>query len=150
MNEAAAHPILLVEDRPDDVLLTRRAFARAGFGHDLVVLTDGAAAIAALFGGPAAAPTPALVLLDINLPKVGGLDLLRRIRSHERTGHLPVVMLTTSAERCDIAESYRLGANGFVRKPVSYRDFAEAVRILGAYWLTVNVPCPPASAGGRR
>jgi two-component system, response regulator len=137
-------PVLLVEDRPDDVLLTRRAFAKAGFGNELVVLPDGEACMAALLPGDDQAPlAPVLVLLDINLPKIGGLEVLRRIRADERTSHLPVIMLTTSTERTDIATSYRLGANSFVRKPVSYAEFANAIRILGAYWLTVNEPCPP-------
>jgi two-component system response regulator len=142
-------PILLVEDRPDDVLLTRRAFTKAGFDNELVMLADGEACVAALFpedDGPPLAP--ALVLLDINLPKIGGLEVLRRIRADDRTRHLPVVILTTSTERRDIVDGYRLGANSFVRKPVSYAEFAEAVRILGAYWLTINEPCPPAA--GRR
>jgi len=137
-------PIVLVEDRPDDVLLTRRAFARAGFDNELVVLPDGEACMTALFpenGGRSL--SPALILLDINLPKIGGLDVLRRIRADERTCHLTVVMLTTSTERRDIVDSYRLGANSFVRKPVSYSEFADTVRILGSYWLAINEPCPP-------
>ena len=139
-------PILLVEDRPDDVLLTRRAFAKAGFERELVVLADGEACVTALFPEDGRPPlAPALVLLDINLPKIGGLEVLRRIRADERTRHLPVVILTTSTERRDVADGYRLGANSFVRKPVSYAEFAEAVRILGAYWLTINEPCPPAA-----
>lgn len=139
--------ILLVEDRLDDVLLTRRAFAKAGFDNELIVLPDGEACVCALLPeGRRPALSPALVLLDINLPKIGGLDVLRRIRADARTSHLPVVMLTTSTERTDIANSYRLGANGFVRKPVSYAEFAYTIRILGAYWLIVNEPCPPGSA----
>lgn len=137
-------PILLVEDRRDDVLLTRRAFAKAGFTNELVVLPDGEACVAALLPDDQRSPlSPGLVLLDINLPKIGGLELLRRIRADDRTSHLPVVMLTTSTERTDIVNSYRLGANSFVRKPVSYSEFSDTIRILGAYWLTVNEPCPP-------
>jgi len=137
-------PILLVEDRPDDALLTRRAFAKAGLGDRLLVVSDGEACLAALLpeeGMPRL--SPAFVLLDINLPKVGGLDVLRQIRADERTRHLPVIILTTSAERRDIRDSYRFGANSFVRKPVSYAEFAETVRVLSAYWLAVNQPCPP-------
>jgi two-component system, response regulator len=140
MNEA---PILLVENNPDDVLLTLRAFARNDFANDIIVLPDGAACVAALLpedGRPAL--VPALVLLDINLPKIGGLDVLRRVRADERTRDLPVIMLTTSRERRDIVDSYRLGANSFVRKPVSFAQFAAAVQVLGTYWLRINEPCP--------
>lgn len=141
----SAAPILLVEDRPDDVLLTRRAFAKAGFDNELVVLPDGEACMAALLpDGGRPALSPVLVLLDINLPKIDGLEVLRRIRADERTSHVPVVMLTTSTERTDIADSYRSGANSFVRKPVSYSEFAHTIRILGAYWLMVNETCSPA------
>ena len=134
-------PILLVEDNPDDVLLTRRAFARSGFGNRIVALPDGEACITALLpGGPAPALTPAIVLLDINLPKVGGLDVLRRIRAEVRTRELPVIMLTTSREQRDISESYRLGANSFVRKPIAFSEFLATVRILGTYWLRINEP----------
>lgn len=137
-------PILLVEDRPDDALLTRRAFAKAGLGDRLLVLSDGEACLAALLpteGRPRL--LPAFVLLDINLPKIGGLDVLRQIRADERTRYLPVIVLTTSSERRDIRDSYRFGANSFVRKPVSYAEFTETVRVLCAYWLAVNQPCPP-------
>jgi two-component system response regulator len=152
MNDA---PILLVEDNPDDVLLTRRAFAKNGFGNRIVALPDGEACIDALLPGPgsgpgsgfgcdaaARGPAPALVLLDINLPRVGGLDVLRRLRSEQATRALPVVMLTTSREQRDIAESYRLGANSFVRKPIAFSDFMAMVRILGTYWLRINEPGP--------
>lgn len=137
-------PILLVEDRPDDALLTRRAFTKVGLGDRLLVLSDGEACLAALLpeeGTPRL--SPAFVLLDINLPKIGGLDVLRQIRADERTHHLPVIILTTSAERQDIRDGYRYGANSFIRKPVSYAEFTETVRVLSAYWLTVNQPCPP-------
>ncbi len=137
-------PVLLVEDRLDDVLLTRRAFAKAGFGDSLVVLPDGEACMEALLpDDDRSALSPTLILLDINLPKISGLEVLRRIRADERTSHLPVVMLTTSTERTDVVNSYRLGANSFVRKPVSYSEFASTIRVLSAYWLTVNEPCPP-------
>lgn len=137
-------PIVLVEDRLDDILLTRRAFAKAGFGDLLAVLPDGEACLDALLaddGRPRL--SPALVLLDINLPKIGGLEVLRRIRADDRTRYLPVVVLTTSAERTDVFDSYRFGANSFVRKPVSYSQFAETVQVLARYWLEINRPCPP-------
>jgi len=139
-------PVLLVEDRMDDVLLTRRAFAKAGFGDRLIVLPDGEACLAALLpDADVPGLSPALVLLDINLPKIGGLEVLRRIRADDRTRQLPVVVLTTSAERGDVMDSYRFGANSFVRKPVSYAQFAETVRILAAYWLVINRPAAPGS-----
>ena len=138
--------VLLAEDRPDDVLLTQRAFAKAGFDNELVVLADGEACVSVLLPeGRRSLLSPVLVLLDINLPKIGGLEVLRRIRADERTRHLIVVMLTTSTERSDVTNSYRLGANSFVRKPVSYAEFADTIRVLGAYWLSVNEPCPPGS-----
>jgi two-component system, response regulator len=140
-------PILLVEDNPDDVLLTVLAFAKNGFANEIVVLPDGEACIATLLpehGGPAL--VPAMVLLDINLPKIGGLDVLRRIRADDRSRDLPVIMLTTSGEQRDIVDSYRLGANSFVRKPVVFAEFVAKVRILGAYWLRVNEPRPTLSA----
>jgi two-component system response regulator len=139
-------PILLVEDNPDDVLLTRRAFAKNGFSNRIVVLPDGESCIQALLAGPDAqtpALSPAIVLLDINLPRVGGLDVLRRIRAEQATRALPVIMLTTSREQRDIAESYRLGANSFVRKPIAFSEFLAMVRILGVYWLRINEPSPP-------
>jgi two-component system response regulator len=142
MNDA---PILLVEDNPDDVLLTLRAFAMNGSANKIKVLTDGEACVAFLLpedGRPAQAP--AMMLLDINLPKVGGLDVLRRIRADDRARTLPVIMLSTSGEHCDIVESYRLGANSFMRKPLAFPDFVAAVRVLGTYWLRVNEPCPTA------
>ncbi|HEU5332438.1 MAG TPA: response regulator [Actinocrinis sp.] len=138
-------PILLVEDNPDDVLLTRRAFAKNGFTNRIVALPDGEACIQALLPGPdpdAPPLVPAIVLLDINLPRVGGLDVLRRIRAERATSTLPVIMLTTSREQRDIAESYRLGANSFVRKPIAFSEFLAMVRILGVYWLRINEPSP--------
>ena len=142
MNDA---PILLVEDNPDDVLLTRRAFAMNEIANEIVVMPDGEACVAFLLpehGEPAVAP--AIVLLDINLPKVGGLTVLSCIRADERTRTLPVIMLSTSRESRDIVDSYRLGANSFVRKPVAFAEFVEKVRVLGLYWLRINERCPTA------
>ncbi len=135
--------LLLVEDNPDDVELTRRAFARTDIVNRLVVTTDGEGALDYLFGLGAHAgrdplDLPHAVLLDLKLPKISGLDVLRRIRSAEATRRLPVIILTTSREEQDIANSYDLGANSYVRKPVDFAQFVEAARTLGLYWLELN------------
>jgi len=140
--------ILLVEDNPDDVLFTLRAFERNNISNEMVVAADGEQALEYLLpDDDSKALTPALVLLDVNLPKVDGLEVLRRIRSHPRTAGLPVVVLTTSNEERDIVETYNLGANSFVRKPVVFADFLEAVRMLGVYWLLVNQPVTGRAGG---
>jgi two-component system response regulator len=136
--------ILLVEDNPDDVMFTLRAFEKNNISNEVVVASDGEQALEIL--QPAdedKALRPALVLLDVNLPKIDGLEVLRRIRSHSRTAGLPVVILTTSNEERDIVDSYRMGANSFVRKPVMFGDFVDATKVLGVYWLLVNEPAPP-------
>jgi two-component system, response regulator len=144
-------PILLVEDNPDDVELTRRAFERAGFTRPLVVVEDGVEALDYLFARAAHADRadqllPALVLLDLKLPRLDGHEVLRRIRSHARTRFLPVVVLTSSDEERDLVESYSRGCNSYVRKPVSYTEFVEAARQLGLYWLVLNrAPQPEVS-----
>ena len=136
--------ILLVEDNPDDVMFTLRAFEKNKIFNDVVVAADGEQALEYLLPADEyKALRPALVLLDVNLPKVNGLEVLRRIRSHSRTAGLPVVVLTTSNEERDIVDSYRLGANSFVRKPVMFGDFVDATKVLGVYWLLVNEPAPP-------
>jgi two-component system, response regulator len=132
--------ILLVEDNPDDVLLTKRAFKKNNITNELIVVCDGVQALDLLLD--AQQPLPTLILLDLNLPKISGLDLLKRIRSEERTRRLPVVMLTSSREDQDIIASYNLGANSYVRKPVSFDQFVEATRQLGLYWLLLN-EAPP-------
>jgi CheY-like chemotaxis protein len=147
------HTLLLVEDNPDDVELTRRAFARSNIANHLVVMRDGAEALDYLFAtGPHAGrdchALPHAVLLDLNLPKIGGLDVLRRIRAAETTRLLPVIVLTTSREERDILGSYDLGANSYVRKPVDFAQFVEAARQLGLYWLTLNER--PPRCGPRR
>lgn len=134
--------ILLVEDNPDDVELTLRAFSKNNISNNVIVTRDGEEAIEYLFhkrtedGGYL--PLPEVILLDLKLPRINGLEVLRKIRSEERTKHLPVVILTTSSEEKDIAESYELGANSYVQKPVDFHEFMEAARELGLYWLILN------------
>jgi two-component system, response regulator len=142
--------ILLVEDNPSDEKLTLLAFKSCGVANQIVVARDGAAAIEQLLpSGPSAEtpPLPALVLLDLKLPKVDGLEVLRRIRADERTKVLPVVVLTSSKEEEDIVQSYALGANAYVRKPVEFAAFAQAAQTLGMFWLLLNEPAPPARPG---
>jgi CheY-like chemotaxis protein len=136
--------ILLVEDNADEITLTLRAFSKNKITNHIEVARDGEEALQYLLpdDGTDPAPLPMMVLLDINLPQVNGLEVLRRIRSHERTKHLPVVVLTTSSEERDIVESYNLGANSYVRKPVVFDSFSDAVRVLGLYWLLVNESAP--------
>lgn len=135
--------ILLVEDNPDDVTFTLRAFRKNNIRNKVVVASDGAEAIDLLQPRDGGAPLrPALILLDMKLPKYDGLEVLRRIRADPVTQPLPVVVLTTSSEERDIVESYRLGANSYVRKPVVFADFVSATNVLGMYWLLVNEPVP--------
>jgi two-component system response regulator len=136
--------ILLVEDNPDDEALTLRAFKKNQIHNEVVMMRDGAEALAYLLpdGDGDGRPCPALVLLDLNLPKIGGLEVLRRMRADERTRLIPVVVLTSSKLEEDILDSYRNGANAYVRKPVNFSDFAEAVRTLGVFWLLLNEPVP--------
>ncbi len=138
-------PILLVEDDPRDEVLTRRALEKHAVANEIVVARDGQEALDYLFGedgdgSGGAGPLPPVVLLDLNLPKIGGLDVLRRIRSEERTRCLPVVILTSSDEDQDRVSSYDLGANSYVRKPVEFEAFSKAVGQVGAYWVLVNTP----------
>jgi two-component system response regulator len=140
--------ILLVEDNPDDELLTLRALQRNNISNKVVVARDGLEAIDYVFGtGPWAGRSveslPQVILLDLKLPKVDGFEVLRRIRADERTRLIPVVILTTSNEEQDRFTGYGLGANSFVRKPVEFDRFSEAVRQLGLYWLLLN-EAPPA------
>ena len=128
--------ILLVEDNEDDIELTKRAFARVNLKNDVVVVKDGEQALAFLASRDQALPE--IVLLDLKLPKIDGLEVLQEIRRNERTRMLPVIVLTSSAEQRDIVESYRLGANSYVRKPVDFAEFVEATRQLGLYWLVLN------------
>lgn len=137
--------ILLVEDNDDDVELTRRALRKNKLTNPLVVARDGQEALDMLFGNGTVEPiqAPAMILLDLKLPKVDGLEVLRRLRSDARTRFLPIIILTSSREDRDLLQGYTNGANSYVRKPVDFDQFAEAVRQLGLYWLILNEPPPP-------
>ena len=135
--------ILLVEDNPDDELLTRRALKKNNIGNEVVVARDGAEALDYLFGtgvyeGRDLGVMPQVILLDLKLPKVDGLEVLKRLRSDRRTSLLPVVILTSSKEQQDLVDGYGYGANSYIRKPVDFAQFIEAVRQLGLYWLVLN------------
>jgi CheY-like chemotaxis protein len=136
--------ILLVEDTPDDITLTLRALKRNNIVNEVFVAKDGAEALLLLGIEPANGKLemPALVLLDLKVPKVDGLAVLRRIRAEPRLRRLPVVVLTSSSEQRDVLQSYDLGANSYIRKPVDFQQFAEAVKTLGLYWLVLNEPPP--------
>ncbi|MBI4755269.1 MAG: response regulator [Betaproteobacteria bacterium] len=138
-------PILLVEDNADDEALTLRAFSKNNVANSVVVARDGVEALDYLFGtgvhaGRDTQIMPAVVLLDLKLPRIDGLEVLRRIRADRRTALLPVVILTTSKEQQDIYEAYSLGANSYIRKPVDFERFIFAVGQLGLYWLSLNEP----------
>jgi two-component system response regulator len=135
--------ILLVEDNPDDIELTKRALAKSHVANTLDLAVDGVEAMEYLsgtgkFAGRDTSLLPQVVLLDLKMPRMDGLEVLRRIRADERTRLLPVVILTTSSEERDKVESYKLGANSYIRKPVDFAQFAESVRQLGLYWLVLN------------
>jgi DNA-binding response OmpR family regulator len=135
--------ILLVEDDPDHEALAIRALRKANVANEIRVARDGAEALEYISGiARGEKRAPQLVLLDLKLPKVEGLEVLRNIRASEKTALLPVVVLTSSDEERDIVSSYRLGVNSYIRKPVNFTDFAEATRQLGMYWLLLN-QCPP-------
>lgn len=138
-----SHIILLVEDNPNDIELTLIAFEKSGVPNEIAIARDGQEAFDYLYGtGPYAGrdpqPSPRVVLLDLKLPKIDGLEVLRRMRTDERTRRLPVVVLTSSIEESDLIRSYDLGANSFVRKPVDFVQFAETARRLAQYWLVLN------------
>ncbi|MCL4464495.1 MAG: response regulator [Chloroflexi bacterium] len=143
--------ILLVEDNPVDVSITQRAFKKANILNRVVVMQDGVEALDYSFGGGVYAgreldDQPILILLDLKLPRVDGLEVPRRIRADERTKLLPAVILTSSREEADVVAGYSLGANSYVRKPVNSEEFAEAVRQLGLYWMILNED-PPVRGG---
>ena len=139
--------ILLVEDNPDDVELTLRVFKKYNVINQIIVARDGEEALEQLFnfrkGIPKEeCPNLNLILLDLKLPKVDGLEVLRQIKSHPRTQPIPVVILTTSKEESDLTKSYKLGVNSYIRKPVNFDNFIEVIRQLGLYWLLLNEPPP--------
>ncbi|HJW04310.1 MAG TPA: response regulator [Azospira sp.] len=139
--------ILLVEDNPDDIELTRLAFEESRLANRLVVARDGQEALDYLFGegihaGRDLSDMPQMILLDLNLPKLDGREVLQRIRANERTRYIPVIVMTTSREESDLFATYDLGANSFVQKPVDFASFVEAVRQVGLYWLVLNVNAP--------
>lgn len=134
--------IVLVEDNPDDQALTIRALRKQNVANEIVVLQDGVEALDFLLSPDK--PIPHLVLLDLKLPKLDGMQVLRRLRSEPRTQLLPIVVLTSSDEERDVIDGYRLGANSYIRKPVDFNQFSEAVRHLGLYWLVLN-QAPPRS-----
>ena len=139
--------ILLVEDEPDDEALTLRALRKAHITNEVIVARDGAEALGYLFGagtsqGVETPVAPAVILLDLNLPKLNGLEVLRRLRRDPRTEVVPVVILTSSREEQDLTAGYKLGANSYVTKPVDFVQFSNAVTQLGQYWLRLNEPPP--------
>ena len=135
--------ILLVEDNPDDEILTLRALKKNNILNAIAVAHDGAEALELIFAAASSGePLPGLILLDLKLPKIDGLEVLRRIRADERTRIIPVVVLTGSKLEEDILAGYRGGANAYVRKPVNFAEFAEAVKTLGLFWLILNEPVP--------
>ncbi len=139
--------ILLVEDNPDDEALTLRALKKNNILNEVVVARDGVEALDYLFSsgmyaGPDMSVMPQFILLDLKLPKIDGLEVLRRLRAHDRTKLLPVIILTSSKEEQDLINGYSLGANSYIRKPVDFSQFTEAVRQLGLYWLVLNESAP--------
>jgi two-component system response regulator len=137
-------PIVLVEDNEDDIVLTRRALSQNKIGNPLVVARDGAEALELLLGSNGHSVNPALILLDLQLPKVDGLTVLKRLREDARTKLTPVVVLTSSKAEQDVVAGYNLHANSYIRKPVDFQEFVEAVRQLGLYWLLLNQQPPDA------
>lgn len=148
-----SRPILLVEDNPDDIDLTVRALRDGRVGNELTVANDGEEALELLLGSDSSvdeAPLrrpPVLVLLDLSLPKVGGLEVLRQMRAHDRTRSIPTVILTSSRQEDDLAKAYALGVNSYVRKPIDFNEFVQVLAQLRLYWLVINEPPPEGSIG---
>ena len=139
--------ILLVEDNPDDITLTLRALKKNSIFNEVVVAKDGVEALDYLFGtgiyaGRDTSVMPVVTLLDLKLPKIDGFEVLKRVRSSERTKLIPIVILTSSKEESDLINGYSLGANSYIRKPVDFEQFTEAIRELGLYWILINEPPP--------
>ncbi len=139
--------ILLVEDNPDDITLTLRALKKNSIFNEVVVAKDGVEALDYLFGtgiyaGRDTSVMPVVTLLDLKLPKIDGFEVLKRVRSNERTKLIPIVILTSSKEERDLINGYSLGANSYIRKPVDFEQFTEAIRELGLYWILINEPPP--------
>jgi CheY-like chemotaxis protein len=139
--------ILLIEDNPSDIALTKRAFVKHNINGNLIVAKDGQEALDILIplSEDAFYIPPSLILLDINLPKISGLDVLKQLRSNPQTQRVPVVVLTSSAESTDIIYSYNLGVNSYIRKPVDFVQFSDIINQIATYWLNVNQPPPPIS-----
>ena len=138
MNEEV---ILLVEDNPDDIALALRALKKSNLGKEIVVARDGAEALDYLFGNPENA-LPELIMLDLKLPKISGIEVLKKLRADERTRFLPIVVMTTSNERQDIVNCYNHGANSYIRKPVDFAKFYDVIKQIGTYWLSLNERMP--------
>jgi len=140
MNQDLLRPILLIEDNPMDLDLTLRAFKKRRLANPIVVARDGEEALAQVAQWAADAPLPIVILLDLKLPKVGGLEVLRHIKAHEHWRAIPVVVLTTSTETADIQAAYQLGANSYIVKPVDFDKFIEVAGQIELYWLALNTP----------
>lgn len=145
MSDTNAVEILLVEDNPQDAELTLRALRRANLSNRIHIARDGAEALAFIFcegehAGRKMEDAPKVIMLDLKLPKIDGLEVLKRVKGDARTQLIPVVVLTSSKQQSDVVESYKLGTNSYIVKPVNFEDFAEAVRQLGLYWLLLNQP----------
>ena len=132
--------VLLIEDNQDDVMLTLRAFKKHNFLNKIMVLNDGAEALEHIFGNCGEPCTPRVIFLDLKLPKINGLEVLRRLKADERTRAIPVVVLTSSQEDQDVAECYKLGVNSYIVKPVEFESFIRSVSELGLYWVLLNTP----------
>jgi len=146
--ETALAPILLVEDNPNDIEITRRALEKGQVKNQLTIARDGQEALDILFGGGGQTPLPGLILLDLNLPKVDGREVLSRIKTDPELRRIPVIVLTTSTREEDIVRRYDLGVNTFISKPVRFEDFIKVVTAIQEYWIVIATLPPPATSGG--